>query len=509
MSNAEWNVQTQSEDTKNLVQGTKAWFQAREKIPCTASNIGAVFGESPFSNPSNVAQNYDGESTFFGNSACRYGSWSEDVAIKKVEEVLGLTIKETGLWINSDTEEGLIYPPTPQNKEVYYRFLTEGIGGSPDGLIMATKSPKKRRKGSTNNPKILGCIEVKCTHSNLYPKHLKKTKWYCHQVQMNAILTKVPFCLFISYTPLGLGVWKVERCDLMHVTRGELLEAEVCLNENHLEQLIEMGLYDDEKEQFVGYKKVLFHVLFQFYVNCKMAKDKRMDWNKWQVENHRWMRIVNKLHQIAIENAEELYLQQLEKKECLLSVKRTNWTSLLLWQMNFIQNHQIDEMVSVERFGLVSSDLNTYVEFSPTGEDSVNWKEQKVVVHQQELMPGSTIPFPTTGMYLYVDIFYMGRVRGGIKLKRKQLEIDLSKLEENESYVINYGKWEKKKSLPTQGYVLITLQDDQKIAGHFAGEWNPKPDQDHWAVSFPMGGGTKTLLYTNDEILSFQEGIRD
>ena len=473
--------------TQKLIQGSKEWFAARSRIPCTASNAGSVFGLSPWSSPADVASTFDGTNPFTGNAACRYGSYSEDVAIEKVEKTLNLKIDETGLWLNNDfnLENFFVYPfsTSETEKKQKLTFIQEGIAGSPDGLIYY-KSPKRNKDGFNNQ--IEKIIEVKCTHSAYHAKFIKKTPWYMHQCQLNSLIVNVKSCLFISFTPFSCGVWELPRVDTIPISRFDLLEYEIAQNEPHCEFFIELGLYDEKAQRFVGYKRIFMNVLYEFYCNCQKPLEKRQDWEKWSYEHHRYTRIINKLHAFAFDHSKELFLHTEDKRSTLGIVKKCNWTSLLSWQIKYFEENEVENAV-IERFGFVSENFKTPIFMNGTD-------QKQRIIHIKQLFPETKIPFPSEGKHAFLDLYTYSKS----KLKRKCLEINLKTF----PVQVSYGKWERKKELPKGGLCLMTVQDGQQYTHWYAGAWEPlyKGTTGHYEAVL----GPCTVTFNDQYILDFK-----
>ena len=159
-------------------------------------------------------------------------------------------------------------------------------------------------------------------------------------------------------------------------------------------------------------------------------------------------------HKFIFDHTPTLYHQV---KNVSYPLKRINWTALLTWQLD-LMDHKLIQNASIERFGLVSSDLE-----NPIYIDETN--TEKLIIHALDLKK-CTIPFPSTGKHGFIDIYYPNH-KG--KLARKCFEVNMDTFPND----ISYTPWDRQRKLPLSGLCILTIIDGQNIIYHNAGEWEP------------------------------------
>ena len=144
-------------------QRSPEWFEQRNNA-ITASDIPTVLGENSYKTPLSLLMDKCSANPkpFVGNSATRWGTHYEDIAIEKYSEIMKKKVLAFGL---------LIHP------------LYKWLGGSPDGIttdgiLLEVKCPLKRKI-------IVGEV----------PHH------YLSQVLLNLEICDLEIAHFIEYVP--------------------------------------------------------------------------------------------------------------------------------------------------------------------------------------------------------------------------------------------------------------------------------------------------------------------
>ena len=447
--------------THVLKQGTQQWFHAREK-KLTSSTYGTILGSNPWQDRESVRRLFQGEKTFFGNQSCRYGSVHEDIAIAEYEKVLKKTVTETGLWVseNPNVEEMFVYGRGTNQAVEHLRdvFLKKGMGGSPDGLVNEN-----------------GIIEVKCPNRSVYPKELKATPYYMPQIQCNMFFTHTKWLHFICYTPLGMKVWYVPRIDTLTISPDEAIDSEIVGSEEELACWTRRGLYHENR--FVGYWKVMVHLLFEFYQVCR--QEKPVEWGRWEFNNSQFLSLINRLNLYSIKNASVIYSNR--KSSPFSKIKRISWACMLAWQQKAREKYTLTNGEWVE-FGVVPKNIEEDCLVVGTSKES----ETKPPGHcvtlgiQQE-------PSSTTDHILYVNLYtWSGKKRRG-----KRFEFDLNQ-PKSWTQKVFYMRHERKKTMPLTGIIFGTIEKNGMYTHGLCEEWKPKKLSDT-LYEFPLFEGSLTF----------------
>lgn len=303
---------------RNAVQGTEEWFDAR-RGKLTSSQIGVVLGWNRFKSRDELAIQYTtGESKKFVSEACHYGTDHEEEArtryARYLERTQGLTVVETGFWVNEHSVNECFVGEErgDAEKEEFCRR----IGGSPDGIVC------------DRNGNRVGCIEIKapCYGFRISPK-FKNNMQYMLQAQVNCWLLDVPWCDFIVWTPQGMGVWRIPRADTVAIGSAVLHKSGLVESEEHLHEMVRLGLYDPVKQTFVGYWRVLMEILWSFDKAAHQTKETQ--WYQWGVLHEPHIKMIK-----TINKQVELATSQIVDLEDVDSAPRgfVNWASWLRWK---------------------------------------------------------------------------------------------------------------------------------------------------------------------------------
>ncbi len=155
----------------NTIQGTPAWFKARQG-KLTASRFGAAAGICPYASRARALREVLGVDKFEGNAACTWGTQNERNAVKDYMVRTGNVVRSSGLHTH------------PHH---------DWLAGSPDGLV-----------GDE------GMIEVKCPFYNKVPHVRIPPTYYCQMNGLMEILDR-EWCDFVSWTPTEMKVYRVYR----------------------------------------------------------------------------------------------------------------------------------------------------------------------------------------------------------------------------------------------------------------------------------------------------------
>jgi len=155
--------------TRELKQGGAEWHLARAGM-LTGSNFAAAIGLNPYQSRQKLYRMLIGEDPpFEGNEMTDWGVAHEDDAIYSYEAHTGVFVEKTGFWVYDDPS---------------------WLGASPDGLV-----------GDS------GLIECKCKFSQELWDHVPDH--YMAQIQGQLAITGRDWCDFVSWTPEGIAIFRV------------------------------------------------------------------------------------------------------------------------------------------------------------------------------------------------------------------------------------------------------------------------------------------------------------
>ena len=156
-------------NTKDLVQGSTEWLEARSQR-LTASVFGSAMGINKYQSRQKLWAELVGEAEpFTGNAMTEYGIENEPNAIFEYESWSGEFVEPSGFWTKDDW-----------------------LGCSPDGLV-----------GD------MGLIECKCRFDQV--PHIAIPDYYMAQMQGQMWIIDRDWCDFVSWTPDETNIWRVER----------------------------------------------------------------------------------------------------------------------------------------------------------------------------------------------------------------------------------------------------------------------------------------------------------
>ena len=154
-----------------------SWLKLR-KGRLTASNFGAVLNSKRVT-PS-LIKRVLGEYSLSGVQAINWGINNEAEAIKAFVQATGLTVEDSGLWLDPS---GI-------------------LGASPDGLIGSNCVLEVKCPFTQRHSEMAEAVKSKdfCLEKNETGYSLKKTHVYWHQVQGQLFITQREICFFVVWT---------------------------------------------------------------------------------------------------------------------------------------------------------------------------------------------------------------------------------------------------------------------------------------------------------------------
>lgn len=191
-----------------------AWLKLR-KGRLTASNFGAVLNSKRIT-PS-LIKRVLGEYSLSGVQAINWGINNEAEAIKAFIKATGLTVKDSGLWLDPS---GI-------------------LGASPDGLIGANCLLEVKCPFTQRHCEIAEAVKSKDFYLEWNEGHysLKKTHVYWHQVQGQLFITQREICYFVVWTLKETLVLQINKDEQW----GENLEAlKTFFKEHMLKKILEV-----------------------------------------------------------------------------------------------------------------------------------------------------------------------------------------------------------------------------------------------------------------------------
>ena len=220
------------------------WMATRAMVNVTASELGAIVGNSVFTTRYQLACKKVGSAglvldasaidilnstkdnsttidynatmstnattptiirTFVGNQkACDWGIRMEPKALKQYIQVTGNKVTETGLHIRR-------FPAGAASEDMDHATDTAAaaarlllIGASPDGLVMEKNNGKGNNNNKNNNNRV-GLLEIKCLWGRRHKKELPQfdhcpTRFY-DQIQGQLAVCDLDFCDLMMYIP--------------------------------------------------------------------------------------------------------------------------------------------------------------------------------------------------------------------------------------------------------------------------------------------------------------------
>lgn len=316
---------------RNVTQGTPEWFEAR-RGRLTSSQIGVVLGWNPFKSREELAAEYvTGESQSFVSEACNYGQDHEDAARDRYARWLkrqnrSLHVEETGFWVNEHHVSECFVENQEHDREERAAFCMR-IGGSPDGIVVDAAGRR------------VGCIEIKapCYGFRVTPK-FKNNIQYMLQAQVNCWLLDVPWCDFVVWTPMGMGVWRIPRADTVSIPSTSLKTktrfGPIISNVQQMQEFVRLDLYDPVNMTFTGYWRVLMEVLWAFDRAARAPTPPK--WYHWGLNHDPHINMIK-----AVNKHVEQQSQHIVDFEDEGVVPRgfVNWASWLRWSEVADQMH--------------------------------------------------------------------------------------------------------------------------------------------------------------------------
>ena len=432
-----------------MAQGTEEWLNDR-KGKVTASVVAAIFGKSPFGNVRSAADTLCGRSTFTGNFATKWGSWTEHRACDAYVAAVGRT---PGYPTPTVRAERFVPVAVGEGEEPY-------AGGSPDGMITCT-SEDGTREGE-------GVLEIKCPHSKARPIDLPKCAHHLFQLQMNMIATGTKWSHFVSFTPCGIAVW---RCPAAWTVFLGPLDA---LGDAEQEDWTAKGVYDAETGMWPGYERVFLEVVRDFHTAGRQHQGDAL--RDFAFKNYEGIRLVNAIHKALIDlghvrkvtsevfDAKTQREYGLEwpivargKRRMSSMPRQIAWTALIAWQMRYIADSKFTRRDGrLRRFARIAND--------------------GTVTHAADLVPRGTLVFPAWFDLTAVccDIIHG---EGGRRTKQLTLVGDHREEEEEEGtkHAVPYYPWERRE-LPPAGRAVVTVLRRGRVVAWDVVDW-PGPNQ--------------------------------
>lgn len=179
-----------------------SWLMLR-KGRLTASNFGSVLNAKKVTQ--SLLKKVLGEYNLSSVQAINWGINNEAEAIKDFKDVTGLTVEDSGLWLDPS---GI-------------------LGASPDGLIgsnsiIEVKCPYTHRQNTIDEAIQTKQFYINKTKENNY--ELNKNHIYWHQIQGQLYITKRNMCYLV--------VWTLKQVIILQITKDEEWEGNIQLLKN-------------------------------------------------------------------------------------------------------------------------------------------------------------------------------------------------------------------------------------------------------------------------------------
>jgi len=418
-------------------QGSEGWHRARGGL-VTASNVAACFGKHPFKRAADLAKllrqdpaNRDRCKSL----AMNWGTRFEDVAKRHYEEAVNVRVDDTGFW-------NMMNPPLLEHRRAPPPVF---CGGSPDGIVSFCDG----EEGS-------GIIEIKSPHSRSMPAPLVKNMMHVFQMTTNMFCTGSTWSHFISYTPMGISVEFFPRPD--QVSLG-VLDA---LHHGEQESWTKKGVFDPATGKYIGYGRVFFQVLYNFY--CAAQKQQRQFDRHFAFDNYENIRLVNEVHEALKEGG---HITTIYESAFAIPVPpklvraKVQWTAMMMWQMKHILTNNECKNKAPWLFRFASVTKGT----------------PRAITHAMDMQNMVQKPAWFHMSAMCVDIVYTNR-RGAVRCKELTLDGASTTTQK-----VNYFQREDK-VLPSAGTAVVTLLNNGYITQHRVVPWELRLGDDMSATTF-------------------------